>query len=93
MDVDILDPLNMQSCNFPVPGDTDTNKKKVVICGQVPEPERRSRSVIFASPGLRGRGIHIPHFPFMKGNEISSSDHDQLLLVVRDICLQLIINN
>ena len=38
MDVDILDPLNMQSCNFPVPGDTDTNKKKVVICGQVPEP-------------------------------------------------------
>ena len=53
MDVDILDPLNMQSCNFPVPGDTDTNKKKVVICGQVPEPERRSRSVIFASPGLR----------------------------------------
>ena len=53
MDVDILDPLNMQSCNFPVPGDTDTNKKKVVICGQVPEPERRSRSVISASPGLR----------------------------------------
>ena len=32
MDVDILDPLIMQSDNFPVPGDTDTNKKKVVIC-------------------------------------------------------------
>ena len=80
--MDILDPLIMQSYNFPVPGDTDTNKKKVVICGQVPEPERRSRSVIFASPG--SREIQISHL-------LSSSD--QLLLVVRDIFLQLTINN